>query len=532
MVWDAKAEQGEENAKIMWEIVPYTRGLVLDIGCGPHKTFPHFIGVDNRVDTKLFGVQMDPDLTVPDATELRLIASDSCDAVFSSHCLEHIKDYKAALKEWWRVVKPGGHLVLYLPHKRLYPNIGMPGANPDHKHDFMPLDIEQAMIEIANAGANGYELLRNEDRDEGNEYSFFQVYRKREDRTCVGKVLPKRKTAVVVRFGAFGDAIQSAPILAALKREGYYIRLFCSVMTEEALRHDPNVDEFVVHDRDQVPNPWLDWYFDYWVKHTDKFVNLSAIVEQQLLATRDRPHFRWPKAARHALCDYNYVEMMARVAGVESYSALDQKFWPSLEESNWAHRQLEKIPGTGKLVCISMSGSAVHKAWPHIDAVIARILLDYPKWRIALLGGEFDQILEKGWENEDRVWKMSGRIDIRHAMALANVATVCIGAETGTMNAVAFNDRVAKILFLSHSTVENLCRDWLNTCAMVPPAEVHCYPCHMLHTGFDTCWRDEETGVATCQAKISPADVWAAFETATGRRKRENAEPQRLVLAG
>ena len=48
MTWDIKTSEGNEAEKIKWELVPYTRGLGLDIGCGPCKAFPHFIGVDNR----------------------------------------------------------------------------------------------------------------------------------------------------------------------------------------------------------------------------------------------------------------------------------------------------------------------------------------------------------------------------------------------------------------------------------------------------------------------------------------------------
>ena len=59
------------------------------------------------------------------------------------------------------------------PHKEFYPNIGTEGANPDHKHDFMPDDIIDAMRAFG-----GWDLVRNEDRNENIEYSFFQVYQK------------------------------------------------------------------------------------------------------------------------------------------------------------------------------------------------------------------------------------------------------------------------------------------------------------------------------------------------------------------
>ena len=38
------------------------------------------------------------------------------DYVFSSHCLEHIEDWREALADWIAKLKPGGKIFLYLPH--------------------------------------------------------------------------------------------------------------------------------------------------------------------------------------------------------------------------------------------------------------------------------------------------------------------------------------------------------------------------------------------------------------------------------
>ena len=46
--------------------------------------------------------------------------TSSQDAVFSSHCLEHVDDPVATLKEWFRVLKPKGHLIITVPHQHLY----------------------------------------------------------------------------------------------------------------------------------------------------------------------------------------------------------------------------------------------------------------------------------------------------------------------------------------------------------------------------------------------------------------------------
>ena len=47
MAWRLNDPQGNEAAKIKYDIVPYTRGKGLDVGCGGFKAYQHFIGVDN-----------------------------------------------------------------------------------------------------------------------------------------------------------------------------------------------------------------------------------------------------------------------------------------------------------------------------------------------------------------------------------------------------------------------------------------------------------------------------------------------------
>ena len=70
-----------------------------------------------------YALRLNVDVTC-DCKKLELFASQSMDFVFSSHLLEHIEDAGAALKEWWRVIKHNGYLVLYLPDDELYPKMG------------------------------------------------------------------------------------------------------------------------------------------------------------------------------------------------------------------------------------------------------------------------------------------------------------------------------------------------------------------------------------------------------------------------
>lgn len=54
---------------------------------------------------------------VLEATNLDAIQNDSYDFLLSSHVIEHTANPIKALKEWVRVVKPGGHLIVLVPHK-------------------------------------------------------------------------------------------------------------------------------------------------------------------------------------------------------------------------------------------------------------------------------------------------------------------------------------------------------------------------------------------------------------------------------
>ena len=488
---------------MLWELVPYTRGRVLDLGCGPHKAFPHFIGVDDLTDVRLAGVSMKPDV-VCDVRKLDLFGSASVDSVFSSHCLEHMADYKSALREWWRVIKPGGHLCLYLPHADHYPRIGQPGANIDHKHDFQPEDIVSAM-----RGLGGWDMLRNEVRAERSEYSFFQVFRKRTDKQQIDKSAPVTgKRAAVVRYGAFGDAIQASSILPGLKEQGYRVTFYTTPRAMEVLKHDPHIDEFYIQDTDQVPNAALPDFWAWEAKKFDRFINLSESVEGVLLALPGRPNHEWPVTLRRKMLGQpNYLEFAHDLAEVPQNLA--PKFYATDEERAWAKKERARIGGD-LLLMYSCAGSSVHKVWPHMDTLFARILLRYQGARIVTVGDDMAQILEQGWEQEPRVVRMSGKYTIRQSMALLAEADMLIGPETGMLNA-AGHMAVPKILFLSHSSHENLSKHWRN-CAVVEPENTPCFPCHRMHYNFEHCNRDEATGTALCAANTSVDRCWSAFE--------------------
>jgi len=503
MTWRIDGPTGAESAKIRWELVPYTQGRGLDLGCGAWKAFRHFIGLDSNVDEKLFGMRATAaDMIVPTCERLDLFADAAMDFVFSSHLLEHIEDHRAALAEWWRVVKVGGHLVLYLPHRDHYPNVGTYGANPDHKHDFVNDDILDAM-----RGVGGWDLLRNEERSGGDEYSFFQVFRKRDDVKQVYSlpVRPK-KSAAVVRYGGIGDMLQAASVLPGLKAQGHHVTVYTTELGREILKHDPHIDAFYIQGTDQVPNEELGSFFDHEAAKYDRWVNLCESVEGSLLALPGRAMYSWPHEARHKLLNANYAAVTHDLAQVPHKFAA--RFYASPGERAWAQAERAKIKG--RVICWSLSGSSVHKAWPWTDTIIARLMVKQPDTHVVLMGDALCQMLEEGWTNEPRVHCRSGMWTVRQSLAFVEQADMVIGPETGLLNAVGMLP-MPKIVMLSHSSRENLTKHWNNTVALEPQG-VSCFPCHKMHYGWAGCQKNEESSAAQCQHNISADQVWQILE--------------------
>ena len=101
----------------------YLSGKVIDIGAGTDPVCPW---------AEIF------DVAEGDANFItRYRAPETYDTVHSSHCLEHLHDPKQALRQWWQLVRPGGYLVLVVPHEDLYEQGFWPSIfNPDHKATF------------------------------------------------------------------------------------------------------------------------------------------------------------------------------------------------------------------------------------------------------------------------------------------------------------------------------------------------------------------------------------------------------------
>jgi len=109
----------EATGGIKWS--HFLQGRGIDVGCGPDPLpYP---------DTLPF------DMDDGDANHLsRFFQEGEFDWLHSSQSLEHMVDPMAALLDWIKVVKSGGHLIVTVPSWELYEGMVWPSRwNPDHK---------------------------------------------------------------------------------------------------------------------------------------------------------------------------------------------------------------------------------------------------------------------------------------------------------------------------------------------------------------------------------------------------------------
>jgi SAM-dependent methyltransferase len=106
-------------------------GTGLDIGPGPDS-----LGLYAELFPRITGLML-YDQEDGDAQTLDKIEDNRFDFAYSSHCLEHVRDPLIALRNWIRVVRPGGHLIFAVPDEDMYEQGQWPSRfNSDHKLTF------------------------------------------------------------------------------------------------------------------------------------------------------------------------------------------------------------------------------------------------------------------------------------------------------------------------------------------------------------------------------------------------------------
>jgi SAM-dependent methyltransferase len=173
----AAAIGGHETGKLLAYTSPYCLGLGVDLGCeaDPHPA-AHVLVDGQGLTHDLFGATRevhirDVEALFPDWPGARF------DFVYSSHLIEHLRDPWAFLAECFRLVRPGGHVVVVGPHEDWYWPAGHPDANPDHAKYNWSLDQDRVRRWMV-AVCPGVEILKYCEFPRPDNWSFLVVGRK------------------------------------------------------------------------------------------------------------------------------------------------------------------------------------------------------------------------------------------------------------------------------------------------------------------------------------------------------------------
>jgi len=313
------------------------------------------------------------------------------------------------------------------------------------------------------------------------------------------------KKALLIRYGAVGDNIFMTPVFPLLKAEGYHVTLETIDTGKMVLRHDPNIDVFIDHDKSIPPDDRLKEHWEKISRGYDRVINFSESIEGTLSKVEWRDDFHWSKERRHLKCNKNFYDHTLEWAGYPEVKGRNGTLYFSPFEERLAKDYRRKYHDKF-LILWSMSGSSPHKAYPYAEFVAVKFLNDHPDAMIMTVGDILCQLIE--W-NHPRTKNYSDIWDIRQSLVMTKYVDLVVGTDTGLMQAAGCYD-TPKIIMHSSNTKENVSKHW-EKCIDIS-ANVECQPCHRLHYTAKWCLKDPRTRTPLCMAQIKPEYLYSMMQ--------------------
>ena len=311
------------------------------------------------------------------------------------------------------------------------------------------------------------------------------------------------KTALVVRYGAYGDCIMITPALTRLKELGYYVILDTTKRGMEIFKNDNRIDKIISHD-DSIP---LEKIKEFWEKQKkeikpDFYVNFSESLECNVVMHPIQPAYNFPKYERRERCNRNYYDVTSEWAKLDNCGKI-----PSLQFTEEEHAEAKKYLKPDKFnILWGLSGSGKNKVYPWADFVMGEVLKNCKDVHFITVGDERCKLLET-YNQEDIITNLSGIVSIRTSFLLTKYADLVIAPDTGLLHASGCYD-TPKIGLLGHTTKENITKHFKNDYSL--EAECACAPCFRLIYDYTIqCPVDVVTRAAWCMAVgIKPERIY------------------------
>lgn len=147
-----------ETSKYRHLTTQFCQGDGLDIGSGGDPVVPSAIQIDLPAQgyVSYHGTNPADNIQLHCSPDALPFLDGSLDFVYSSHLIEDFEDWLPLLKEWDRVLKVGGHMVILLPDKELWRSAVAAGQPPNcaHKH-------EGRVGELSSLMRSRYDIIRD-----------------------------------------------------------------------------------------------------------------------------------------------------------------------------------------------------------------------------------------------------------------------------------------------------------------------------------------------------------------------------------
>lgn len=337
-----------------------------------------------------------------------------------------------------------------------------------------------------------------------------------------------KRWAAIARLGSIGDNLVSGSPLRMLKKLGYNTEVICTPPAHVVYHHNPYIDKLTVKKDEHFPkDDPAGWqlYFAARAAEYDLFIHATHSLEGRHSVFRHMTQFWWPPEYRRRICAGSFLETAHDIANVPyDFGPL---YFSSPEERKNALTVKSKM-GTRFALWV-ISGTRLDKGYPYAPHAISRLIkeLNIP---VLIMGGPTDKERAMAKTIKDEVIRTNGDSDdlhiaipensgdrsypLRSSLCLAQVADLVISPDTGIAWAVAL-EPMPKIILLSHGSVENVTKHWLNTTTLhADPDRVPCWPCHRLHDDPSTCVLNRESNGAACISDISVETIVQAAASA------------------
>jgi SAM-dependent methyltransferase len=119
--------------EIIRELIPRQFSSGLDVGCAAGilkiMGFSGVVGID---------IVSGPSVTILASAEYLPFRNESFQLVFAGEVIEHLREPMQALREWVRVLRDGGKMIISTPNGL---RVNVYSGNPEHKRMFGPHDL-------------------------------------------------------------------------------------------------------------------------------------------------------------------------------------------------------------------------------------------------------------------------------------------------------------------------------------------------------------------------------------------------------